>query len=245
MSEGLGVARPPQQERSIATMNRILDAAAALLAEGGWDAFRVLDVSSRAGISVGVIYQRFGDKDGLFAAVHDAHLARFAARAREAFGPDAWPSETDPAAFVGVAITRLGTIFEDLGVLNGVLLLNSGKVSGLGERGAEVMSTVRELFTAMIRSRSDRMPRADPEVAVAACFRMAFSTFMDFATFIRYPTQAHEMSWPRLITEVARACTLYLFAPYPGSAPYPGPAPDLGSASAPGSASDLGSASPS
>ena len=219
MSEGLGLARPPQQERSVATMNRILDAAAALLAEGGWEAFRVSDVSSRAGVSVGVIYQRFGDKDGLFAAIHDAHLARFVGRARDAFGSAAWPSETDPAAFVGVAITRLGAIFADIGVLNGVLLLNSGKVAGLGERGAEVMSTVRELFTAMIRSRSEHFPRTDPEIAVAACFRMAFSTFMDFATFDRYPTQAHEMSWQRLIDEVARACTLYLFAPDPGSAP--------------------------
>jgi AcrR family transcriptional regulator len=196
-------------------MNRILDAAAALLAEGGWDAFRVSDVSSRAGVSVGVLYQRFGDKDGLFAAVHDAHLARFEARARDAFAPAAWPEEEDPVALVRVAITRLGAIFEDLGLLNGVLLLNSNKIPGLGERGAEVMSAVREQVTSMIRSRSQHMTCADPELAVAVCFRMAFSTFMDFATFSRHPTQAHEMSWQHLISEVAHACTLYLFSPSP------------------------------
>lgn len=216
--EGPAQARPPRQERSAATMNRILDAAATLLAEGGWDAFRVSDVSSRAGVSVGVIYQRFGDKDGLFAAVHDAHLARFAARACDAFAPAAWPEEADPAAFVRVAITRLGAIFEDLGLLNGVLLLNSSKVAGLGERGAEVMTAVREQVTSMIRSRSQQMTCADPEVAVAVCFRMAFSTFTDFATFSHHPTQAPEMSWQRLISEVAHACKLYLFSASPGPA---------------------------
>jgi AcrR family transcriptional regulator len=218
---GPGSARPPQQERSAATMNRILDAAASLLTEGGWDAFRILDVSSRARVSVGVIYQRFGDKDGLFSAVHDAHLARFAARASEAFDPAAWPQEEDSPAFVREAVTRLGAIFEDLGVLNGVLLLNSNKIPGLGERGADVMATVREKVTAMIRSRAADIPRGDPDVAVAVCFRIAYSTFMRFATFVWYSSQAHEMSWQVIISEVAHACALYLFSPGPA----PGPAP--------------------
>jgi AcrR family transcriptional regulator len=196
-------------------MNRILDAAASLLTEGGWDAFRVSEVSSRAGVSVGVIYQRFGDKDGLFAAVHDAHLARFAARARDAFDPPAWPEQEDPSAFVHEVVARLGAIFEDLGKLNGVLLINSNKIPGLGEFGAEVMAGVREQVMTMIRSRSQDMTCADPEVAVATCFRIANSTFLDFATFSHYPTQAHEMSWQRLISEVAHACCLYLFSPGP------------------------------
>lgn len=212
-------ARPPQQERSAATMTLIMDAAAALLAEGGWDAFRVSDVSRRAGVSVGVIYQRFGDKDGLFAAVHDAHLARFEALARSAFAPTEWPAEDDPAAFVRTAITRLGAIFADAGRLNGVLLLNSGKVAGLGERGAQVMTAVQDHVTRMIRSRSADMTCADPEVAVPVCFRMAFSTFLDFTTFSRYPGQAADVSLPCLISEVAQACALYLFPP--GNAPRP------------------------
>ena len=212
---GAGPVRPPQQARSVASMNRILDVASALLAEGGWDAFTIAEISRRADVSVGVIYQRFGDKGGLFAAVHDAHLAQFEARARRAFDYDAWPTDMESRALVHGVVEQLGMIFEDLGALNGVMIINSNKVPGLSEKGADVMADLRRQVTDLIRSRSCDMPRDHADVAVEICFRLAFSTFMDFSTFSRYQGQWQEMSWHRLISEVADACTTYLFSPQP------------------------------
>jgi AcrR family transcriptional regulator len=69
----------PQQARSRATLARLLAAAEQLLDEGGLDAATVPAIAERAGVSVGVIYRRFPDKDNLLRAVFE----RFFERARE------------------------------------------------------------------------------------------------------------------------------------------------------------------
>ncbi|MHB1595264.1 MAG: TetR/AcrR family transcriptional regulator, partial [Streptosporangiaceae bacterium] len=58
----------------------ILRAAAAVFAEAGYRAAKVSDVAARVGVSEPVIFQNFGSKAALFAAV----VERAAAEAREA-----------------------------------------------------------------------------------------------------------------------------------------------------------------
>jgi AcrR family transcriptional regulator len=70
----------PQQQRSLMTLRRLLDAAETLLAQGGLDAATVPAIAERAGVSVGIVYRRFPDKDTLLRAVYQ----RFFERVREA-----------------------------------------------------------------------------------------------------------------------------------------------------------------
>ncbi|MFC4562506.1 TetR/AcrR family transcriptional regulator [Nocardiopsis mangrovi] len=58
-------------ERRSRTRQRIVEAAAALLAEGGRDAVSTRAVSSAAGVQAPAIYRLFGDKQGLLDAVAD------------------------------------------------------------------------------------------------------------------------------------------------------------------------------
>ena len=60
----------PKQQRSRRSAERALDASLELLEENGFDGFTVADVSRRAGVSVGAIYARFGNKESLLRAVH-------------------------------------------------------------------------------------------------------------------------------------------------------------------------------
>lgn len=69
-------APAPKQARSIETTNRLLDAAEALLEEDGLDAATVPAIAARAGVSVGVVYRRFPDKDTLLRAVWERFLDR-------------------------------------------------------------------------------------------------------------------------------------------------------------------------
>jgi len=71
---------PVKQTRSRETVNRLLDAAEALLIEGGLERATVPNIAARAGLSVGVVYRRFPDKDALVRAVYE----RFFDRARAA-----------------------------------------------------------------------------------------------------------------------------------------------------------------
>jgi len=51
-----------------ARRNRVLDAAMALAAEGGYDAVQMRDVAARAEVALGTIYRYFSSKDHLLAA---------------------------------------------------------------------------------------------------------------------------------------------------------------------------------
>ncbi|GAA4780851.1 hypothetical protein GCM10023219_31200 [Stakelama sediminis] len=69
---------PPaaQQQRSTVTQDLLLDAAEAALREGGLTACTIQAVAARAGRSAGSVYRRFGDKDGMIAAVIARYLDR-------------------------------------------------------------------------------------------------------------------------------------------------------------------------
>ena len=67
-------ATPPKQERSLQTLNRLLDAAENVLEEEGLDAATVPKIARRAGVSVGVVYRRFPNKDALIRGVYELSL---------------------------------------------------------------------------------------------------------------------------------------------------------------------------
>jgi AcrR family transcriptional regulator len=77
----------PSQARSVATHERILDAARTLLVERGLPAFNTNLVAEMAGINVGTLYHYFGDKNAvlreLFERDQAVRTAYFSARLAE------------------------------------------------------------------------------------------------------------------------------------------------------------------
>lgn len=61
--------KEPQQERSRATVDSLLEAAAQLLVEEGFHKASTNRIAERAGVSVGSLYQYFPNKEALIAAV--------------------------------------------------------------------------------------------------------------------------------------------------------------------------------
>jgi len=71
---GLRVARlVPAQHRSRERFERILDCAAALMAEKGSDAFRMSDVVERTGVAFGSLYQYFPDKTAIIGTLAERY----------------------------------------------------------------------------------------------------------------------------------------------------------------------------
>lgn len=66
----------PQQQRSYASFNRVLSTTVSLLAEKGLAGVTIAEVSERAGVSVGTIYGRVGNRSNLLRLVHEQELAR-------------------------------------------------------------------------------------------------------------------------------------------------------------------------
>lgn len=72
--------RKPRQDRSRRTLEAMLDAVEALIAERGVDVLKLGDIAARAGYTTGAIYARFRDKEALLEQLYD----RFVTRAMEA-----------------------------------------------------------------------------------------------------------------------------------------------------------------
>jgi AcrR family transcriptional regulator len=70
--------REPRQQRGWATVDGLLDAADALVAEHGPHALTTTAVARRAGVAVGTVYQYFADVHALELAVVARHLDQFA-----------------------------------------------------------------------------------------------------------------------------------------------------------------------
>jgi AcrR family transcriptional regulator len=68
--------RKPSQRRSQVTVTAILDAAARVFEERGFEAGTTNHVAERAGVSIGSLYEYFPNKDAIVAAVVERELER-------------------------------------------------------------------------------------------------------------------------------------------------------------------------
>src|SRR5687768_6850607 len=67
--------KQPQQARSRDLVTAVVEAAARVFEEQGYEATTTDQVAVVAGVSVGSLYQYFADKDSLLTALHQRHAA--------------------------------------------------------------------------------------------------------------------------------------------------------------------------
>lgn len=89
--------REPQQDRSRATRQRLLDAAIECLAELGWSGSTVAVVAERAGVTRGALQHHFPTREDLFTAAieHVAEERLAFLRSRQDTLPDHGPARTE------------------------------------------------------------------------------------------------------------------------------------------------------
>jgi AcrR family transcriptional regulator len=202
-------ARPARQERSRKTLERLLDAAEVLLAEGGLDAATVPAIAARSGLSVGVVYRRFPDKDALIRAVYE----RFFARSREGNR-----AALDPARWIGVPTARIvrslvaGMVTgyrQRRGLLRALLLYAETHPDRRFRRRAEQLN--HEAFDgigALLLSRRRDLAHPDPGDAVRFCLIAVGSALRTLVLSTEHP---HPFATgERLAGELSRLCLRYL-----------------------------------
>lgn len=88
MTEEKTARRVPQQARGRERYNLILDSAAGLFAEVGYETATTNAIASEAGIAIGSLYHYFSSKEEILHALSDRYLADLMQLQAEVFGAD-------------------------------------------------------------------------------------------------------------------------------------------------------------
>jgi AcrR family transcriptional regulator len=108
--------RIPSQDRSKKRALRILDAAATIFAETGYEAATTEAIAKAAGTSIGSVYQFFPNKHAIFDAIARRHLERARALFDELVGPRAlelsWEELLDRAIDAFASMDRVDPDFR-------------------------------------------------------------------------------------------------------------------------------------
>lgn len=198
--------RPPKQQRSRESYERVLGAARQLLEENGFEGFTVQQVAARADVSVGAIYDRFGNKETL---LHTAH-ARLMDTIGQSVANQAAVEPAGAAETIETLVRRVADImhshhavlraFMHLGALDDVIASRASRESiELGRR-----------FKQALRPHAAAFKHADPEVALDVAFRIAYSTLARQVMYGPLFESELELGWDRLTAELALACRAYL-----------------------------------
>lgn len=78
-SKNLSLRRQPKQKRSQQRVERILEAAAEVFAEVGYEAATTHEIATRAKTAIGSLYQFFPDKLAIFHALEERHMEQVTA----------------------------------------------------------------------------------------------------------------------------------------------------------------------
>jgi AcrR family transcriptional regulator len=151
--------KKPRQERSLATVDAILDATARVLCTTGYDRASTNRIALAAGVSVGSLYQYFPSKEALVAALASRHMAKMTALVRAKLSEVA--REPMPVAVRTIIVA----MFEAHAVepkLHKVLIEQVPRIGRLENlRGLE--NEVETLVLALLESRQRELRRTSVE----------------------------------------------------------------------------------
>jgi AcrR family transcriptional regulator len=206
------VIRPPRQARSIESTTRMLDAAEALIAEGGPDALTVDAVVSRAGTSTGAFYARFGDRLGLLAAVQERFLDRLrnAAEAQADELADVPDLQQALAILVGGFLT---TFRANRHAFNAIMVQNRG-IPDFRARGSQATERAAAQLRDLLAERSGQITHPDIARAADMTFRTLFALATQIVMMDESEVTGRTLSEQQWTAETTAMLVAYLTAPH-------------------------------
>ena len=194
-----------RQDRSQATVDAILEAAARLFAEGGLDAINTNQIAERAGVSIGSLYQYFPGKQAILGELIDRHseqtITALAAKLEE-FADSG--TRSIPAVLREIVEILLEADTIDLN-LHRVFLDKLPDAGRIEQRHGEIRR-----MTAAVRERLLEQRRGDLAVGdldVAAVVLVHALEAVTNAVVFEFPDRLRD---PQLVDEITALATRYL-----------------------------------
>lgn len=175
--------RAPQQVRSQATLDRLLDATEVLLDEGTFDQLSVQAICKQANSSVGAFYTRFADKVALLHVLHE----RICGEAKQTAA-----KSLDPALWQGVPLDSIidlmvRFVVAEYGGRRGLrkeLVRRNGIDAAFRARSIDVAAdTVQRLSVLIAQRQAELGAGHDPLRAAEMCNRLLFGVLDQHAVY--------------------------------------------------------------
>jgi len=204
--------RPPRQARSQQTLDRILDAAEALVSEKGFDDTPVAEIARRAGSSVGSFYSRFLDKDALIGALNERFVTQAIATADAALDPARWQRATIEEIAEAVVRFLVDIHREQRGILRAFAqrMRVDPELHARRERLAEHIATG---LSTLLLAHSAAIRHDDSQRAVGFALTMVFGVLEHAILFGELRSGAFTWTDDDLSSQLAHAFLAYLTTP--------------------------------
>jgi AcrR family transcriptional regulator len=205
--------RPPTQNRSRETLERVLAAGEQLLIEEGWDGFTVQEVSRRSKVSIGSIYARAPSKEALILAVYDRAVERIAAENAAALNPDEhWHGMAPRDLIIGATRELAGQMLRHQETLR-VFMNRSPVDREISERGNVEVRRLASRYEALLLRHRDAYTHPDPDLAIEIAFRMVFAPMSRRISFGPAWGAYRNVEDDQLVEQLGRAVAAYLLEP--------------------------------
>ena len=198
--------KPPRQARSQKTLERILDAAEALILETGSAAFTVAEVARRGRSSIGSLYARFSGKDALLRSVFERFVEQAEATVTSALDATRW-RDAPMTAIVEATVHFAVQVFTERRPLIAALMLRAvddTDMLGLAER---LSATTAARLIALGGER--RAEIGHPDLPLAMRF-VTWSVLSSLEASCLHNPAEPLLEPVALAAELARMCTSYL-----------------------------------
>jgi AcrR family transcriptional regulator len=204
---------PALQQRSQATTEHLLEAAEELLAEGGADAATLRAIADRAGVSLGIVYRRFPDKDAILRAVYARFFEHLSSTNARSLASDRF-QRASLAEVSRIVVTGIAEGYRRHAPLLRALLLyaRSHPSPDFRQRAAEHNARTFVVLQQIFDAHRDEMTHPHPEIAVPFAISAAASLLQ---VRLLFNDTAAEPALPfaELIDEATRLVLGYLGVP--------------------------------
>ncbi|SCX24408.1 TetR/AcrR family transcriptional regulator [Mycolicibacterium fluoranthenivorans] len=196
-----GPRKLPRQERSRATVDRILEAAARVLIAYGYDGASTNRIARAAGVSPGSLYQYFSDKDAITSAVVDRLAEEISVNVSAVFRTMAGRSAEDGTR------AALTTLVDALAPQADLLRIAVEQVPRFGEadRLGALLERARDLVYHQLLANQDRLRRHDLDTTT--WFVVHTATQLT----IRYTVDRPPIPADRFVDELSRLLLGYVY----------------------------------
>lgn len=181
-NKSLKTVAKPKQARSEETLDRLLDAAEALIKDKGLANVSIASIARKAGSSVGGFYARFKDKDELLRTLHEREQRRFQRSIAEMLDPEAW-EEQPLATMIERALQIFFTRLEGRQKLAAAFLESAARNPEQWRHAVEFRKQVVESFGKLIAIRGEEIQHPEPERAIRFAIHQVLATVDQRALF--------------------------------------------------------------